>query len=239
MNREKASKQVLLVKTGGTIKKIKPQYKDFEDWFARYAGIPNFLQVDVFRQQALPMPETVDAVLVTGSDAMVSDREDWSEHTAAWLKTAIDKGVPVLGVCYGHQLLAYALGGQVGPNPRGRQIGTVEARLTSEGNNDPLLGSLPETFLAQTSHVEAVLELPAGSKRLASSPRDGNFAIRFADNAWGVQFHPEFSAPVMSEYIHHRADVLRHEGLNPNHLLERVKDTPQAHSTLTSFRKML
>lgn len=239
MNEQKASKQLLLVKAGGTIKKITPRYEDFEDWFAHHMAVADFLQVDVFRGQALPKPESLAGVLITGSAAMVSDREDWSEYTAAWLRKAIDIGVPVLGVCYGHQLLAHALGGQVGPNPRGRQIGTVEAQLTGQGEKDHLLGHLPASFAAQTSHVEAVLELPPGAVRLARSPRDDNFALRFADHAWGVQFHPEFSVPVTTEYIRHRAEVLRDEGLDPEQLLQQVTDTPQARSVLPVFRALL
>lgn len=239
MNKEKASKRILLVKTGGTIKKITPLYEDFEDWFACHMGVVDFLQVDVFRQEPLPEPGSVAGVVVTGSAAMVSEKEDWSERTADWLETAVKTGIPVLGVCYGHQLLAHALGGRVGRNPHGRQIGTVQAQLTADGKDDPLLGYLPETFAAQTSHLESVLELPSGAMRLATSPRDDNFAIRFAEKAWGIQFHPEFSEPVMLEYIRHRADVIRGEGQDPDHLLAQVKDTPQARSTLPRFKTIV
>ena len=239
MNAQNASNQVLLVKTGGTLTKITPLYHDFENWFAHHMGVANFFQVDVFRGQTLPEPREVQGAVITGSAAMVSDREDWSEYTAAWLRKAVAKGVPVLGVCYGHQLLAHALGGRVGPNPRGRQIGTVEAQLNRHGASDRLLGHLPASFAAQTSHVEAVLELPAGARSLARSPRDAHFAIRFAENAWGVQFHPEFSAPVTMEYIRHRAEVLRTEGLDPARLLQEVTDTPQARSVLPRFKVLM
>jgi len=239
MNGQKASNKILLVKTGGTIKKITPLYEDFEDWFARYMDVKDFLQVDVFRNETLPRYDSVAGVIVTGSAAMVSDREDWSEHAAAWLKTAVETGIPILGVCYGHQLLAHALGGRVGKNPRGRQIGTVMAHKTREGKADTLMKDLPESFAAHTSHVESVLELPPGATRLVTSPRDDNFAIRFAKNAWGIQFHPEFSEPVMQEYIRHRSDAIRSEGQDPDHLLAQVTDTPQARSTLPRFKTIV
>jgi GMP synthase (glutamine-hydrolysing) len=239
MNVQKASQRVLLVKTGGTIKKITPRYEDFEHWFAQHMDIQDFIQVDVFRGQELPAPGNVAGVVVTGSAAMVSERAEWSENTAAWLHGAVEQGVPVLGVCYGHQLLAHALGGRVGPNPHGRQIGTVQAQLTRDGQHDRLLGYLPACFAAQTSHLEAVLEMPPGAVRLARSPRDDNFAIRFSEKAWGVQFHPEFSAPVMEEYIRHRAKVLCSEGLNPEQLLQQVKDTGPARSVLQTFKALL
>jgi GMP synthase (glutamine-hydrolysing) len=239
MNGQKASKRILLLKTGGTIASIKLRYEDFEDWFAQFMDVPDFLQVDVFSQQPLPGPENLAGVVITGSAAMVSDREDWSEYTATWLEQAIQHGIPVLGVCYGHQLLAHALGGRVGANPSGRQIGTVKVRLTDSASIDPLFEHLPPTFAAQASHQEVVLELPPGARRLASSPLDGNFAIQFADKVWGVQFHPEFSAPVMSEYIRYRRDNLVEEGLNPDQLLSKVTDTPEARSVLKKFKALL
>jgi GMP synthase (glutamine-hydrolysing) len=232
---QKALKPIALIKTGSTIAQIKSRHGDFEDWFAEGMGVSDLMQIDVFRQQALPVPENLSGVVITGSSAMVSAREDWSERTAAWLNQAVQTGLPVLGVCYGHQLLAHALGGRVGPNPRGRQIGTVSGQLIDSSSNDPLLGYLPKTFAAQTSHSEVVLELPPGARRLATSPLDDNFAIRFAENVWGVQFHPEFSEPVMSDYIRRRADALREEGINPERLLENSTDTEEANSVLRKF----
>jgi len=232
-------KQIVLIKTGCTIEQIKSRFGDFEDWFEAGLRVPNLLQVDVFRQQPLPAPEDLAGIVITGSPAMVSARHDWSERTADWLRQVVQKKMKVLGVCYGHQLLAHALGGRVGPNPAGRQIGTVMAQVIDIAIDDPLLGHLPKTFLAQTSHSEAVLELPPGAQRLATSPLDDNFSIRFAENAWGVQFHPEFSAAVVSEYIRYRADALRGEGLDPVQLLANTEETEEAKSVLQKFTGLL
>lgn len=228
-------KQIALIKTGTTIEQIKPRHGDFEDWFAEAMGVSDLVQVDVFRHKPLPSARALKGAVITGSPAMVSDREDWSERTAQWLAKVVPAGLPVLGVCYGHQLLAHALGGRVARNPNGRQIGTVSAQIIESCDPDPLLGHLPETFLAQTSHSESVLELPAGALRLATSPLDRNFAIRFTENAWGVQFHPEFSRPVTADYIRYRSDALRNENLNPEELLQKTTDTTQAKSVLRKF----
>jgi len=232
-------KQIALIKTGCTIDQIKPRHGDFENWFASGLGVSNLLQIDVFRQQALPALENLGGIVITGSPSMVSARLDWSERTANWLRQAVQIDLPVLGVCYGHQLLAHALGGRVGPNPAGRQIGTVTTQLINHHKDDPLLGHLPDTFPAQTSHSEVVLELPPGAERLATSPLDNNFAIRFAQKVWGVQFHPEFSVSVVADYIIYRADDLRGEGLDPEQLLANTRKTEAAHSVLRKFTNLV
>ena len=239
MNEEKALKQIALIKTGSTIEQIRHDHGDFEDWFADGMGTADLLQVDVFQQQALPSAENLAGVVITGAAAMVSEKADWSERTAVWLEKTVHKGVPVLGVCYGHQLLAHALGGKAGPNPAGRQIGSVKTELIDIAKEDPLLGHLPSTFAAQTSHSEVVLELPPGAERLATSPLDNNFAIRFAENVWGVQYHPEFSGAIMSEYIRYRSDAIREEGLNPEELLTKVTETVEANSVLRVFAELV
>ena len=228
-----------MIKTGCTIDEIKPEYGDFEDWFAEGLGVSDLLQIDVFRHQPLPEPGNLAGVLVTGSPAMVSARLDWSEYTARWLRQVVHTGIPVLGVCYGHQLLAHALGGLVGPNPGGRQIGTVRSQLIDNISNDPLFGHLPDTFTAQTSHSEVVLELPPGASRLATSPMDDNFVIRYTENAWGVQFHPEFSARVARDYIRYRADALLEEGLNPQVLLDNITESAESKSVLQKFSELV
>ncbi|NOR19053.1 MAG: glutamine amidotransferase, partial [Xanthomonadales bacterium] len=219
MNGQKALKPIALIKTGGTIEQIKTRHGDFEDWFAEGLGVQGLLQVDVFKEQPLPAAQGLSGIVITGSAAMVSDKQDWSERTAEWLAQAVSKGIPVLGICYGHQLLAHALGGRVGLNPAGRQIGTVTTQLLDSAKDDSLLKSLPSTFLSQTSHSEVVLELPPNAVRLATSPLDENFSIRFDEKVWGVQFHPEFSRSVMSEYITYRSSAICEEGLNPDVLL--------------------
>jgi len=102
-----------------------------------------------------------------------------------------------------------------------------------------LLGYLPQEFMAQSSHSEAVLELPAGAQRLAVSPLDDNFVIRFAEKAWGLQYHPEFSAQVIEQYIIRRSVALREEKLDPDALLPRVEKTDLASSVLNKFTNLV
>jgi GMP synthase (glutamine-hydrolysing) len=176
-------------------------------------------------------------VVVTGSSAMVSHREAWSEQSAAWIARVALQGTPVLGICYGHQLLAHGLGGTVGPNPRGREIGTVDVHLRAEG--DALLGALPDRVRVQASHVESVLRLPDGARLLAANAADPHHAYAVGDRAWGVQFHPEFDADIMRGYVAGRRDALTEEALDPDHLLERCADSAHGEALLARFGELV
>ena len=228
-------REALLVVTGHTLEAIARGHGDFHDWFGALAAPVSLRAVDVQAGETLPAPGSVRAVIVTGSPAMVSHREPWSEAAAAWLAEAVAAGTPALGVCYGHQLLAHALGGRVGPNPLGRQIGTVTAALTEAAAGDALFRAAPRTFPAQASHLESVLEPPPGAVPLATSPRDAHFALRFGPAAWGVQFHPEFSPEVTRGYVRERRDALRREGLDPDGLEAEVRETPAASALVGRF----
>ena len=155
---------LLIVKSGTTLPELAARRGDYENWIAAGMGLePARVRVAaVYADAALPAPDSLAGVVVTGSSAMVSERAPWSERTAAWLGSAALAGTPVLGICYGHQLLAHALGGRVARNPRGREIGTIDVRLHAAARGDALFAELAEPVRMQATHVESVLELPAG-----------------------------------------------------------------------------
>ncbi|MEP6633415.1 MAG: glutamine amidotransferase, partial [Luteimonas sp.] len=173
--------------------------------------------------------------IVTGSGAMVTERRDWSERSAAWLRDAAHAGVPLFGICYGHQLLAHALGGEVADHPAGREMGTVALTLQPAAADDPLFARLPSAFAAQATHVQSVLRPPEGATVLASSEHDSCHAFRWGDRVWGVQFHPEFSAEHMRGYVHARRDALLREGQCPTRLSRQVAAAPHARRVLRRF----
>lgn len=128
---------------------------DFEDWIAQGLGLPQTASrvVDVTNGGKLPPPVEVNGVVISGSHAMVTEHHAWSESTAQWLRDAVQTGVPILGICYGHQLLAYALGGEVGDNPNGREFGTVDIHLYANG--DPLLTGFGSPIQTHVSHTQS------------------------------------------------------------------------------------
>jgi GMP synthase (glutamine-hydrolysing) len=202
----------LIVQTGSTFPELRARRGDFPDWFRSGMGLHRS-QVDIVRAdagQSLPSDARAHAgIIVTGSPAMVSERLAWSENVAAWLRSMIEAEIPVLGVCYGHQLLAHALGGRVDYHPSGREVGTVRIERLAAAADDALLASAPETFQAHASHQQSVLELPRDAVVLARSSHDPHHAVRYAPKVWGLQFHPEFSVGIMRDYLRRRRQAMK------------------------------
>lgn len=230
-------KTLLIVKTGHTVSSLRAQWEDFEDWIIEGSAAPEdgFRVVSVFNDEPLPHPDACAGVLITGSPANVTDNLAWMRSTCDWLREAIRHEVPVLGICFGHQLLAHALGGEVDFHPGGREIGTQQVTLTEAGTQDRLLGKLPQRFHAQTSHLQTVRRLPEGAVVLAQNEFEPHHAVRYDDRVWGLQFHPEFSRRVMIAYIEERRAVLEKEGFSYRSLLAQVQDTPAAAALLSRF----
>jgi GMP synthase (glutamine-hydrolysing) len=229
-------KPFLILETGRPAPSLR-RHGSFGHWIRVAAGLPRVQARSCFVADGEPLPDARDhaGVLVTGSGAMVTDREPWSERSAEWLRAAAENGVPLFGICYGHQLLAQALGGEVAWNPRGREMGTVPVRLHAAAREDTLFAGLPGLIHAQATHRQTVLRPPAGAVVLGESDQDGCQAFRWGDQVWGVQFHPEFSAGMMRGYIHARRDALREEGTCPATLHRAVRPAPQARRVLRRF----
>lgn len=231
-------RSLLLIQTGEAPDPLRARFGGFADWFrdAMRLQATQMCVVRVDAGEALPAPTAIAGAVITGSAAMVTERARWSEHTAGWIRTAMDTATPLFGVCYGHQLMAHALGGTVGWLPAGREIGTES--ITRLCPNDALgLRELPAAFPAQTTHRQSVLEPPPGTEVLARSQRDPHQLLRYASNALSSQFHPEFTPDFMRAYIEVRADALRDEGLDPDALRNQVQGTEAARLLLECFAR--
>jgi GMP synthase (glutamine-hydrolysing) len=170
------------------------------------------LDADVSRfdvvDREFPDHEAFDALVVTGSRASVYWDEPWIDETRAFVRDALDHGVPALGVCWGHQLLADALGGTV--EPMGEyELGYRTVRHSGAG----LFEDVPEEFTVFTTHSDAVMELPEGADRIAENDY-GIHGFRH-DNVYGIQSHPEYD-PRTAE------DVVRGKDHLPEERIESV-----------------
>lgn len=233
--------RILLLQVGHTFEEIARERGDYDHWFREGLGVAAAeLEVaPVFAGAPLPASFAYDGVVVTGSWAMVTDRAAWSEASAEYLREAVSRDVPVLGVCYGHQLLAHAFGGLVGYNPAGRNAGSVRVELTEAAATDPLFRDFLSPLTLQVSHSQSVLDPPAEAVLLARCERDPCHAFRLGECAWGVQFHPEFTAPVSRDYIRMRYATIAAEGLDPDALMRDVRESSDGERLLRRFRDLI
>ena len=235
--RQADMQRFLIIKTGGTFPEYAGERKDFEQWTARAMGLTpdGWDCVDVRAGETLPEPDGYAGSVITGSHDMVTDDLPWITATGAWICRAVEAAHPLLGICFGHQLMAQALGGEAGYHPDGPEIGTVPVTLTDQAGDDPLLAGLPKTFPAHVTHSQCALSLPPQAVLLARSAHEPHQAFRVGDNAWGVQFHPEFDADATRHYVRMQADKLLDLGLIPAAVEAAVTDTPESTGLLKKF----
>ena len=233
-----AEMKPLILMTGHTFEDLRADVGDFDAWFARGSGWSRdrFEVIDAVAAPPLPDPASVDPVIVTGSPLHVHHREPWSVRAGEWLRDVVEAGIPVLGVCYGHQLLGDVYGGDVGPNPNGREIGVVEVDIDTE---HPLFHGLPSSLPVFQTHTDAVNRAPQGWKTLAGNALTPVQAMEFG-SALTVQWHPEFTVDILRHYISRRIPLLDAElGAGAaDRILANLRHLPDAPAIIRNFLRM-
>ncbi|MBN2720003.1 MAG: type 1 glutamine amidotransferase [Proteobacteria bacterium] len=184
-------------------------------------GIP-FKAIEVF-DEGVPLSAAGFSGIVTmGGPMSVLDGLDAIEREKRLHREASERGIPVLGVCLGAQIIANAFGGRVyrGDRP---EIGWGEVELAGEGLSDPLFAGVDNPLSVLHWHGDT-FDLPPGAVRLASSDRYENQAFRFGEMIYGFQFHLEMNSDMVREWA--EADQASDDGLlnDPGELLEKMKD---------------
>jgi GMP synthase (glutamine-hydrolysing) len=164
----------------------------------------DLVEFDVHEQ--VPESFDFDGAVITGSRASVYWDEPWIDSLKEWVGTAVERGMPVLGVCFGHQVLATALGGTV------EDMGEYEIGYREVEVDGFLFGD--DSMTVFTTHSDTVTELPPGARRIAENDY-GIHGFR-VNNAFGVQFHPEYDMETART-------VTRGKDL-PDERIERVLD---------------
>jgi GMP synthase (glutamine-hydrolysing) len=226
-----------LIKAGGTYPEAAERLGDFEDWLMPGLGMPRHTVrvVDARQTADLPEPRECAGVVMTGSHAMITHRLPWMARLSGWIERLVAADVPFLGICFGHQMLAQAMGGRVDYHPGGREIGTVPIGLYPDAAADPLFSAMPSRFAAHAVHAQSVLELPPGATRLAGNAFEPTHAFRIGARAWGIQFHPEFDVERMGVYVDHLTPALREAGRDIGAIRAGLAETPESAGLLARF----
>jgi GMP synthase (glutamine-hydrolysing) len=217
----------ILIAKAGTYVGPTERLGDYDTWFRDLlteAGAEPDVWIPHSGEDA---PTNPIAVVITGSGASMTDVEPWIERLCNIVRAWHARGVPILGVCFGHQLLAAAFGGRVERHPAGREVGTVTIHLTDAGRADPLFAGVPATFRASATHADHVTALPPGAVVLARNEAVPVQAFAWGETVRGVQFHPEYDAVRLRE-------DLRARGVG-DEVLAGVTDAPEARRVVANF----
>jgi len=162
----------------------------FERMIAAADAAASFATVRLADGEALPDPARLEAILITGSPAGVYDGLDWIAPLERFVRAAYDARTPMVGVCFGHQLIAQALGGVVRKSEKGWGIGRHVYDVLP--GNGVIEG---DTIAIAASHQDQVITPPTDARTILHSPFTPHAGLLYGNGATlSVQPHPEFDA---------------------------------------------
>ena len=209
-----------ILQTGHAPEELRLAQGDYTDMFQRLLagrGLA-FTTWDVVDGALPPDARAAGGWLITGSKHGVYEDHPWIAPLEAHIRAACAAAVPVVGICFGHQIVAQALGGRVEKFAGGWTVG--RQRYDWEG----------EEVALNAWHQDQVVAPPEGARTVAASPACAHAALVYGDRAFTVQAHPEFDARSIDTLIRTRGD-----GIVPGLLLERASadlDRPTANAAL-------
>lgn len=210
--------------------------------FDRLIDIPqeNFYRVDVMRDFLHPeLLEGVDAVILAGTGHYFNG----GGHTEKlpglidFVKEVYQRGLPMLAIGYGHQVVAMAFGGEVVHNPKLREIGTIEMEQTTDGANDSIFKHLPENFLVQIGHNHSVTVPPSGTLDIITNHKKNCCEVFvFKDRPiYAIQFHPELEHKDVVVRMSYYKKKYFEQGDELDQVIVNSKETPEANRILNLF----
>jgi GMP synthase-like glutamine amidotransferase len=194
LSRNTLMPKITIIETGLVSPERRARHGSFPHMFERLIGqadsSASFATVRLVDGEALPDPAGLDAILITGSAAGVYDDLDWIAPLERFVRAAHDARIPLVGICFGHQLIAQALGGTVRKSEKGWGIGRHVYDVAS--GNGVIDGD--KTAIA-CSHQDQVIEPPAGATTILHSAFTPHAGLLYENGVTlSVQPHPEFTA---------------------------------------------
>nr|WP_298414655.1 gamma-glutamyl-gamma-aminobutyrate hydrolase family protein [uncultured Halomonas sp.] len=198
-----------LLQCDDVMEELQPQHGNYPEMFERlFTAVDPTLEFRVWRCQDGELPTDVDAVdawLTTGSKHGVNDGDEWIEALCGFVRELWEAGKPLVGICFGHQLIAKALGGEVVKSERGWGVGMSFNRLTQRAE---WMEPWQEGLDLVVSHQDQVARLPEGAVVLAESNFCPFYVIQVGETFLGVQGHPEFTKTYSADVMAMRQGVI-------------------------------
>jgi GMP synthase-like glutamine amidotransferase len=189
-----------ILQTGHAPESLWAEHGDYNEMFMELLAAPglNFSTWRVLDDEFPPDAPAIDAWVVTGSRCGVYDGFPWIDRLEAWLRGAIARGLPIVGVCFGHQVIARALGGDVRKFDGGWNVGLKEYERVGE----------PGGYRLLAWHQDQVLSPPNGARVVARAERCRYAGFRIGEAVLTYQAHPEFTPAYLRGLLDARGDLV-------------------------------
>ncbi len=216
-------KNVVIVSCGPGLPEIVRQYGHSSDWIPSIINNDNinFIIKEAYNND-FKIDVNPDAVILTGSKYSVYNNSPWINKLKKFVKKLIDGNNYILGICFGHQILAHCLGAEVKKNSLGWELGSYKIKLSDKGLENKLFKGFSSEEIVYESHQDTVLNLPPEVDILAYTEKS-NQSFSYNDKIYGVQFHPEFSKEVTRKLMDLR--IAKGISVDSNILLESEKSS--------------
>lgn len=187
--------KITILETGRAPGKLVDEYPRYPAMFASLLSLSDrelaYESVAVLDGEALPTASACEAILITGSPYGVYDSTPWMDQLRSFIRSACDAGIPMVGVCFGHQIIADALGGEVRKSEKGWGIGRHTYEITRKRD---WMGEGRPAISLSASHQDQVITPPAGAVTLARSDHTDHAILEYSNApVITIQGHPEFS----------------------------------------------
>lgn len=193
-------REILVVKTGETPDEVTRSHGDMVSWVNSLMSELGVTTSVWDAQNERPPVDNRGATIVLGSAASVHNDEQWISVLRDYLQKVLLNGSPLLGICFGCQLIASLLGNEVTPDPRGWRIGAYGNAWSGKADRALMVGA-ERRFLASEVHREVVRLAPAGKGIGVAFDDDGfSTVLQFGGLQWGCMFHPEMPAGAPASY---------------------------------------
>ncbi len=221
--------KLLIISAGPGLDEIRGIYGHAIDWISSFIDDTS-LEIHInhiYKNEDFDHSK-YDAWIITGSASSVLDNDNWISHLKNKIKYAYKASIPLLGICFGHQIISEALGGKVDNNTKGWELGAYKINLNQKGKDSLLFNGIDFDDYFYFSHEDIVLKLPSSAVELASNNM-GLQSYSINDRIFGVQFHPEFSFDVMKKYV----EVRYNKGIIST--LNQVYESKTSHKVISNF----
>ena len=194
-------KNILILDCGPSLIDVPQEFGCVPDWIIKIlvgTGC-SFKCIKSYKGETIDHVEG-DGWIITGSPRSVYEEMGWMLDLEEKIRNADHYNIPILGICFGHHLIAKSFEGHVTLNPNGWELGAYPIKLTERGVKSRILSGVFDNAIVYQSHRDCVTHLPRGADELAQNKK-GTQGFKIHNNIYGVQFHPEFSWDIIKKYV--------------------------------------